>query len=261
MRFIKKLFRKPPRRIPVIILHGKIMNDEESLNLLAKRAVIDAAFEAAKDIIYLSINSPGGLPGQSQLLHDYIRLQADKKGVRVISFIEDFGASGGYWLALAGDEIHCLDTSFVGSIGVISGSFGLQSVLENYKIERRLMTAGESKMRDDIFSEWTREDKDYKQALLENLHQTFKQQVLARRPDINQDVFDARVAIGKSALELGLVDTIGDMHRYTAEKFPKYECQYYTGKRMFSLNLRRRFGLLGLGDGVSPESAPLLKMR
>ena len=72
----------------------------------------------------LAINCPGGSPVQSALIAERIRALAAEKKLPVLAFIEDVGASGGYWLALAADEIFADASSIVGSIGVIHASFG-----------------------------------------------------------------------------------------------------------------------------------------
>ena len=74
-----------------------------------------------------------------------------RKGIPVFAFAEDVAASGGYWLALAGDEIFAEETSLLGSIGVISASFGFYQLIERLGIERRLYTAGERKSLLDPF--------------------------------------------------------------------------------------------------------------
>src|SRR3546814_5131869 len=77
-----------------------------ALNLAAFAGPIETAFKLpGLKAVALSINSPGGSPAQSALLHDRIRALADEKAVPVYAFVEDVGASGGYWLACAGDEI------------------------------------------------------------------------------------------------------------------------------------------------------------
>ena len=83
---------------------------------------------------------------QSALLYRRIRQLADEKGIPVIAFAEDVAASGGYWLALAGDEIYAEETSLIGSIGVVTGGFGLQELIGRLGIERRLYTAGEQQI-------------------------------------------------------------------------------------------------------------------
>ena len=90
------------------------------------RAAIERAFGLRGVVaVAIVVNSPGGSPVQSALLFRRIRQLADEKNIPVIAFAEDVAASGGYWLALAGDEIFGEETSLVGSIGVISAGFGL----------------------------------------------------------------------------------------------------------------------------------------
>jgi ClpP class serine protease len=95
--------------------------------------------------VALAVNSPGGSPVQSALIGQRIRLLAAEKDVKVIAFVEDVAASGGYWLACAADEIIVDPSSIVGSIGVISAGFGFQDLIARYGVERRVHTSGERK--------------------------------------------------------------------------------------------------------------------
>jgi serine protease SohB len=91
----------------------------------------------------LIINSPGGSPSQSHLIFRRIRQLADEKKLPVLAFVEDVGASGGYMLACAADEIMCNEFSIVGSIGVVGASFGFHELMNKVGIERRLYTSGD----------------------------------------------------------------------------------------------------------------------
>ena len=208
--------------IPVIKLHGTIAEGEDNINIHSKKEEIDKAFEHATIAVFVSINSPGGLPTQSALVHDYIRRKADAKGVKVFVFIEDFGASGGYWLACMGDAVACTPTSLVGSIGVISGGFGFTELMYKHGIERRLFTAGERKAPGDPFSVMTAEDKEYMENMVESLHKVFIDHVKSRRPQVDESLFDAKVVIGVDAIELGLVDKLTDMYEARDKEWPEY---------------------------------------
>src|SRR3989304_7514931 len=117
------LFRRKPI-VAILNLHGMISATKStsvtiSIHNLNKH--IDTAFNTANTVaVVLSINSPGGSPVQSELIYKKIRNMATKKKIPVLSFIEDVGASGGYMLACAGDEIYASKSSIVGSIGVIA---------------------------------------------------------------------------------------------------------------------------------------------
>jgi len=149
-RYLPKRFRKEGVTIPVVKLHGAIMAGgsqfRPALNLAAVASPLEKAF-SYKDApaVVLSINSPGGSPVQSRMIFARIRQLAAEKNKRVLVFVEDVAASGGYMLALAGDEIFADPTSVVGSIGVVSGGFGFPELLKKIGVERRVYTAGENK--------------------------------------------------------------------------------------------------------------------
>ena len=120
--------------------------------------------------VALIINSPGGSPVQSHLIYRRIRQLAEEKKRPVIAFVEDVGASGGYMVACAADEIICDVSSIVGSIGVVGGSFGFPKLMERLGIERRLYTAGEHKATLDPFLPENPEDVERLKALQKEIH-------------------------------------------------------------------------------------------
>src|SRR5579884_2684335 len=147
-------FRNPPPVVAVVRFEGVIGPQQwrGSMSLSTHAAALDRAFSLSRlAAVALVINSPGGSPVQSALLHRRIRQLAEEKGVPVIAFAEDVAASGGYWLALAADEIYAEETSLLGSIGVVTASFGFADVLRKLGIQRRLYTAGENKSMLDPF--------------------------------------------------------------------------------------------------------------
>jgi len=206
------------RPIPVLELHGLLAMRPGALNIdtvgpLIERAV--AAAEGKPGVLLLDIQSPGGSPVQSDLIATRIRRRAEEKGVRVIAVIGEVGASGGYWLACAGDEIVANAMSIVGSIGVIGGGFGIPAVLQRWGVERRIYTAGENKARLDPFSPERPEDVAFVRALLDDLHARFKDWVRTRRAGRLRAeegaLFDGGFMLGARAAEVGLVDRLGDL--------------------------------------------------
>lgn len=179
-------------------------------------AAIDKAFALSKlPTVAIIVNSPGGSPVQSHLIYKRIRQLASEKGKRVYVFCEDVAASGGYFLALAGDEIYADPSSVVGSIGVISASFGLEKAIAKLGIERRVYTAGEQKGLLDPFLPEKREDVDRLKAIQRDVHDVFIGIVKERRgtrlkaPDA--ELFTGAFWSGPKAQELGLVDGIADL--------------------------------------------------
>jgi signal peptide peptidase SppA len=197
------------------------------INLQAVESALVRAFEAENAVaVALVINSPGGSPTQSQLVADRIRGLAAEHELPVLAFCEDVAASGGYWLACAADEIFACQTSLVGSIGVVSGGFGLTGLIERFGIERRLHTAGENKARLDPFQPEKPEDVEWLLGMQGELHELFIEWVRSRRGDkLAQaaDLFTGEVWTGRRAVELGLVDGIGTPREVLTERFPDAE--------------------------------------
>ena len=208
-------WRKPP--IPVLELHGLLAARPGALNIANLAPLIDRAMAAAGKggTLLLDIQSPGGSPVQSDLIAARIRRRAEEKGVRVVAVIGEVGASGGYWLACAADEIVANAMSIVGSIGVIGGGFGVGGALARLGVERRLYTAGTNKARLDPFSPEKPEDVAFVRVLLDDLHARFKDWVRERRAGrlraAEETLFDGGWMLGARAAEVGLVDRLGDL--------------------------------------------------
>lgn len=206
------LFWRRPR-IAVVELHGVIAARDGAVSLRAMSPLIERAFATTKPggALVLDIDSPGGSPVQSEQIASLIRRRAEKKNVRVHAVIGEAGASGGYWLACAADEIHANAMSIVGSIGVVGGGFGFDSLIARYGVERRLYTAGENKARLDPFRPERPQDVAFVKALMDDIHLRFKDWVRTRRGvRLAEDpaVFDGSFFLGVKAQGLGLVDGI-----------------------------------------------------
>ncbi|HLI21026.1 MAG TPA: S49 family peptidase [Stellaceae bacterium] len=203
--------------VAVLRLEGIIaMRGQRAINLRRFAGAIDRAFRLrGLKAVALAINSPGGAPAQSALVYRRIRQLAAERAVPVIAFTEDVAASGGYWLALAADEIYAEDTSLVGSIGVITAGFGLVEAIKKLGIERRLFTAGENKSMLDPFLPEREGDVARLRTLQQDLHESFKDLVRERRgaklKGDEAQLFSGEVFTGRRALGLGLVDGIGEM--------------------------------------------------
>lgn len=165
--------------------------------------------------VAVTVNSPGGAPVQADLIYRLIRRLSVKTGVRVLTFAEDVAASGGYWLLCAGDKVHALEGSIVGSIGVISATFGAPDALARVGVERRVYTAGEAKAQLDPFLPVQPEQEARLRSLMGDLHETFKQRVKdsrgARLSGPEVELFSGRAWTGRQARALGLVDELADV--------------------------------------------------
>lgn len=207
-------FVKSDPTVAVLRLSGVIASGTRgTLSDQALAPLLQRAFTRGKpDAVVLQINSPGGSPVQSSLIGSRIRRLAEEKEVPVYAFVEDVAASGGYWLASAADKIWADESSVVGSIGVISASFGAHEFLVKQGFERRVYTAGKSKSMLDPFRPEKEEDVERLKVILEDLHKNFIGHVKARREgklDTGTDLFTGEVWLAGKALELGLIDGIG----------------------------------------------------
>jgi signal peptide peptidase SppA len=218
--------RNPPPIVAVVRLEGVIAPRRwrGALSLASHAAALDRAFALSRlAAVALAINSPGGSPVQSALLYRRIRQLAEEKRVPVFAFAEDVAASGGYWLALAGDEIWAEEASLLGSIGVVTSSFGVHRLIERFGIERRLHTAGENKAMLDPFLPEDPGDVARLSALQADIHDSFKAQVRRRRlgkiDAADESLFSGDVLTGRMALARGLVDGIGDLRSVMRTRF------------------------------------------
>ena len=219
----KKKTVVPHVRLTGII--GSAGRFKQGMELANQRNILKKAFSVKKiSHVAISINSPGGSPVQSHLIYSYIRELAKIKKVRVIIFAEDVAASGGYFIACAGDEIFANSSSIIGSIGVISASFGFKDLIQKIGVQRRVYTAGKNKSTLDPFVDEKEEDvKRLKDIQLE-LHSDFIKVVENSRgsklkdPEKN-NIFTGEFWTGSSALKLGLIDGIGNVDQILKEKF------------------------------------------
>jgi signal peptide peptidase SppA len=224
LRRLLARWRNPGPVVAVLRFEGVIGGGRRSISLRRYAGALERAFRHRRlKGVALAVNSPGGAAAQSQLVYRRVRQLADEHGVPVFAFAEDVAASGGYWLALAADEIYAEETSLVGSIGVVSAGFGFAQVLARFGVERRLYTAGESKSMLDPFLPEKSGDVERLGALQRDVHESFKALVHARRGAKLKGGDDAllsgEVFTGRRALELGLIDGIGDLRGVLRQRF------------------------------------------
>jgi signal peptide peptidase SppA len=223
---IGKFFKRGPK-IPVIRLAGVIADatmKRGGISHARTSKLIDKAFAMEKaPAVALIINSPGGAPAQSQLIGGMIRRLADEKQISVIAFVEDVAASGGYWLACAADQIYAQETSIVGSIGVISAGFGFEDFIDRHGIKRRLHTSGREKSMLDPFLPEKPEDVSRLKDIQQDMHRHFIDWVKSRRGSRlngrDDELFEGRFWLGSTALDMGLIDAIGDVSSVLKEKY------------------------------------------
>lgn len=235
----------PPLRpdipiVPVVRLSGTIgvaTPLRPGLMMTSIARTLERAFSVkAARAVALLINSPGGSPAQSHLIYGRIRQLAEEKNLPVYAFIEDIGASGGYMLACAGDEIICDPYAIVGSIGVIGGSFGFVEAMQKLGIERRVYTSGQRKAMLDPFLPEKPDDVARIHALQEDIHAHFISLVKLRRgarlKNNDETLFSGEFWVADRAIELGLADRIGDLRSEMRKRYgEKVKLKLIEGER------------------------------
>jgi len=224
---VPRRFRRDRPIVPVVRLTGIVGFStplRPGLTLAGLARTLERAFTVRRAAaIALVINSPGGSPVQSHLIFRRIRQLGEQYKRPVIAFIEDAGASGGYMIACAADEIVADQHSIVGSIGVVGGSFGFDKAIAKLGVERRLYTSGEHKAMLDPFLPENPDDVERLKKLQREIHDDFIALVKSRRAGklagAEDDLFSGAYWTGRRALELGLVDAIGDLRSVLRERF------------------------------------------
>ncbi len=205
--------------VPVLRLSGAIGMAaplRPGLSIASLAGPIEKAFSMSKTkSVAVVVNSPGGSPVQSSLLFKRLRQLASERDKKLYVFCEDVAASGGYYVAVAGDEIYADASSIIGSIGVISASFGLDKAIGKLGIERRVYTAGAHKGALDPFQPEKADDIERLKAVQRRVHDVFigvvKDRRLGRLKGADGELFSGAFWSAADALELGLIDGISDV--------------------------------------------------
>ncbi len=225
--FLPARFRERPPLVPVVRLVGAIGSVSAlrpGLSIASTATALERAFamKGAKAVAIV-VNSPGGSPVQSHLIYRRIRSLSLEKKLPVLVFVEDAAASGGYMIACAGDEIIADPSSIVGSVGVVSAGFGLDRLIERYGVERRVHTTGPRKAMLDPFRPENPDDIVRLKAIQTDIFAAFSDLVTERRggklTKTPEELFTGDIWAGRAALELGLVDAIGDLRTVLRARF------------------------------------------
>lgn len=182
-------------------------------------SVITQQLQKAQDdssvsAVVLRISSPGGTVTASDTLYDLITQFKKKTGRPVVASIQEVGASGAYYTALAGDQIVAMPTSVVGSIGVVFTSFDVEGILG--KIGARTYTIKSGTMKDmgSPFKALTPQEREILQAMIDQYFKRFEGIVQERRnltAEQVKQVNDGRVFTGEQAEAMHLVDRLGSL--------------------------------------------------
>ncbi|MFC3283641.1 signal peptide peptidase SppA [Litchfieldella rifensis] len=213
------------------------------------------------EAVVLHINSPGGSPVQSQRIYQEIMRLRDTGDKPIIAVIEDIGASGGYYIAAAADEIVAAPSSLVGSIGVVSAGFGLEEAIDRLGVERRVFASGDNKAFLDPFSEIAPQQRAFWQEVLDTTHRQFIEAVKAGRGERlanDERLFSGLIWTGEQAVDLGLVDSLNSLDGVARERLEEPRLRDYTPPLDPFERLTRRFGRVAAEwMGIPSSQSPL----
>jgi protease-4 len=248
----------------LVTLEGEISSSSMA-NALDINSSLTSAFENEHSAgVVLRINSPGGSPVQAGMMNDEIhRLRKLYPSKPFYVVVEDICASGGYYVAVAGDQILVDKASLVGSIGVIMEGFGFTGLMDKLGVTRRMITAGSNKGMMDPFSKENPQQVEMIKTMIAEIHQQFIAVVKAGRGDRlkeTPEMFSGRVWNGEQAIKIGLVDGYGTVDTVARDIFKAPDILDYTMKENFAERVAKRFGAeLGAAASKTLIKTPDLK--
>jgi len=248
----------------LVTLEGEISSSSPA-NASDINASLTSAFENEHSAgVILQINSPGGSPVQAGMMNDEIhRLRKLYPNKPFYVVVEDICASGGYYVAVASDQILVDKASLVGSIGVIMEGFGFTGLMDKLGVTRRMITSGSNKGMLDPFSKENPQQVEMVKTMIDEIHQQFisvvKEGRGARLKD-TPELFSGRIWNGEQAVKIGLVDGYGTVDSVARDIFKAPDILDYTVKENFAERVAKRFGAeAGTAAGKALVNAPGLK--
>ncbi|MFN9744346.1 MAG: S49 family peptidase [Betaproteobacteria bacterium] len=229
----------------LVEVRGEIALDTEASADRLIAGLRDAFKDVGAQAVVLRINSPGGSPVQAGIVHDEILRLKALHGKKVYAVVEEVGASGAYYIAVAADQIFVDKASLVGSIGVLMNGFGFTGLMDKLGVERRLITAGSNKAMLDPFSPLDPKQKELAQAMLVQIHQQFIDVVRKGRGErlkAGDEAFSGLVWNGEEAVKNGLADALGSLDYVAREVVKAENIVDYTARENVAERLAKRFG-------------------
>lgn len=215
----------PGGRYAALVRMEGTISPADGINAARYNPVLADAFadDAAAGVVVV-INSPGGTPVQSSLIHDrLVQLRKQYPQRRLIVVGEDMLTSGAYFIAVAAETIYVNPSSLTGSIGVVARNFGFVEAMKKIGVERRTQTAGDRKDQLDPFAPETEADREKLATILTGMHQHFISVVKAGRGaklrGSDAELFSGDFWLGTRAVELGLVDGLGSLAEVLDREF------------------------------------------
>ena len=216
--------------IAVIEINGLIASETSSSADIIVPLLKKASSNENSKAIVIKVNSGGGSATQSKIIFDEIRKLKEVMDKDVISIIEDVGASGGYYIAMAADEVYASETSIVGSIGVRLDSYDVRSFFNKLGIKSRTIYSGDNKLILDPFHELTPNQYNHVKKLTDQIHLQFINDLKQSRKDRlskNESIYSGLFYTGVEAKNLGLIDGISSIYDLKTKRYDNIPLQKY----------------------------------
>ncbi len=254
----------PGDHTALVELNGVIAANTHANAEVINQGLQDAFENKGTKGVILRINSPGGSPVQAGTINSEIhRLRQKYPQIPLYAVVEDICASGGYYVAVAADQIYVDRASIVGSIGVLMDGFGFTGTMEKLGVERRLLTAGENKGFLDPFSPMNAAQRDYAQKMLGEIHQQFIEVVRkgrGKRLKEGPDTYSGLVWTGQRSIELGLADALGSVDYVAREVIKAEKIVDFTPRENLAERFAKRFGA-AMGEALMHVGGATLPVR
>jgi protease-4 len=253
----------PGKHTALVEVNGVIAADSQASAERINAGLQDAFKDTKTAGVILRVNSPGGSPVQAgQINGEMRRLRGLYPKVPLYVVVEDICASGGYYVAVAADQIYVDPASIVGSIGVLMDGFGFTGTMEKLGVERRLLTAGENKGFLDPFSPMNPKQRDYAEKLLTDVHRQFidvVRQGRGKRLKETPELFSGLFWTGQRSIELGLADALGSVDYVAREVIKAEDIVDFTPRENLAERFARRFGAATAEALVRLSASPQLR--
>ena len=216
--------------IAVIEINGLIASETSSSADTIVPLLKKASSNENSKAIVIKVNSGGGSATQSKIIFDEIKKLKKDMNKDIISIIEDVGASGGYYIAMAADEVFASETSIVGSIGVRLDSYDVRSFFNKLGIKSRTIYSGDNKLILDPFHELTSNQYNHVKKLTEQIHLQFINDLKQSRKNRlakDESIFSGLFYTGVEAKNLGLIDGISSIYDLKTERYDNIPLQKY----------------------------------
>lgn len=195
-------------RVALVKVEGMLISAEQTV-----AQIRDYADDSSIKAVIVRVDSPGGGVVPSQEIYNAL-LNARKEGKKVVVSMGSVAASGGYYIAAAADKIVANPGTLTGSIGVKMEFANLEKLLDKIGVRGMVIKAGDYKDMGSPFREMTEQEKRMLQWVIDDVHTQFIDAVARGRnlPEAEvRAIADGRIFTGRQALQLKLVDRLGDL--------------------------------------------------